>query len=108
MPRPRRRSSRGPWYGNGWPFPLIGLAAIMLVFQVLARLVSEDGAVRAAEAFGYTNITVTDRDTFFVGLRGCGNDDLVKFDVTGTGPGGEQRELVVCTGMLKGATVRVA
>lgn len=89
---------------SGWMILLFVLCVIME--QLIAHSVGTGSAVRAAEAMGYSNIKVTGRHTVFPGLQGCGENDMVKFDVSGVGPKGVTRTFFVCDGFFKGATVR--
>jgi len=82
------------------------IVAAFTIQQIIAHSVSESRATNAAEDLGYTDIKVVARDTWFVGLRGCGNDDAVRFTVEGTNPNGEKRTFYVCAGYFKGGTVR--
>lgn len=97
-------------YGESSFLPIwlyaIAIVGIIVITQVIAHNISEESAVRAAEGFGYTNVQVTDRHTFFVNFQGCAKEDLVMFDVTATDANNVERSFVVCDGLFKGATVR--
>ena len=62
---------------------------------------SHNDAVRALKGAGYTDIQ-TDGYRFF----GCGEDDTFKTGFIATGPTGQRVTGVVCSGWLKGATIR--
>ncbi len=92
-----------------WRTTLIygGILLAFLVFQqFVAHGISQDNAVRAAEGSGYTDVQVTERSTFFVGLQGCAKSDWVMFDITATDAAGTERTFIVCDGLLKAATIR--
>ncbi len=70
-------------------------------------LVDESTAVRALEIQGFSDVRITGRHWFLVGMRGCSDSDVVKFDATATNPRGDRVELFVCAGWpFKGATIR--
>lgn len=49
----------------------------------------------------------TDTDRFFAGLGGCGKGDIVAYELEATAPNGTQGvDILVCKGLLKGATLR--
>lgn len=93
------------------------LAGVILIVLLIGGLIlgscvggifiEETTAVEALETQGYSNITITDKDWFMVGARGCSDDDIVKFDAVATNPIGKEVEVYVCRGLFfKGATVR--
>ncbi len=82
------------------------IVAFVVIQQLIAHGISENNAVRAAEGSGYTNVKVIDRHTIFPNFQGCGKEDMVMFDVTGTDAQGVEREMIVCDGLFKAATVR--
>jgi len=90
----------------------IGLVILLiLVFaypiQLLGNLVPEQRAVDALTDAGYTEVTIIERHTHFVGLQGCGSDDWVAFDARATNPANERVDVLVCTGLwFKGTTIR--
>lgn len=94
------------WFPSAWVLYLILFVAFVIAEQAIARSISEDGAVHAAEAMGYNDVKITDRHTVFPNFQGCGRDDLVKFDVSGVDQKGVERKFFVCDGLFKGATVR--
>jgi len=89
--------------------------AILFLFLIMvavsgirAALVPEAKAIRTFESSGYyTNVQITHKAWFAVGLRGCGQDDSVRFDAITTNPSGQQVDNVyVCASWLKGGTLR--
>ncbi len=88
--------------------PLIVVMLIVaLIFESFGMLVSKDRAVKALTDQGFSNITVTKRAWFLVGMRGCSGSDAVRFTAKATNPAGKNVEIYVCTGLLfKGATMR--
>lgn len=61
-----------------------------------------DGAVRALEGAGYTNIKITGYR-----ITGCHDDDTFRTGFRATGPSGKLVTGVVCSGILKGSTIRL-
>lgn len=90
--------------------PLWVPVTLILVFYVISLIIAmnvdEGKSIRAAEDLGYTDITVTDRDIWFIGFKGCDKSDSALFTVHGTGPDGKERDLTVCAGIFKGGTIR--
>jgi len=76
---------------------IVGVACM-----VLAACTNGDGAVRALEGAGYTNIKITGYR-----LTGCHDDDTFRTGFNATGPTGKNVTGVVCSGILKGATIRL-
>lgn len=88
---------------------LMLVLAASLFILVFGRgiFVGEDKAIRAAEIRGYSNVEVTDKNVFFVGLRGCDETDAVRFTVRAINPAGEEVEFIICSGwFLKDSTLR--
>lgn len=75
-------------------FVMIGLISL------LAACTAPDQSRRALESQNLKNINITGYRWF-----GCG-DDHFHTGFSGTGPNGQHVEGVVCSGFLKGATVR--
>lgn len=75
------------------------LAAALLL--ALVGCSSQDDALSALRGAGYTEITIT-------GYRwtGCGKDDSFHTGFEATGPTGVRVTGVVCSGWLKGGTIR--
>jgi hypothetical protein len=71
-------------------------------------MVSEDRAVNALQAEGWTQVNITDKYVMaaqFMG--GCGDDDAVAFKATGNNPAGNPSTATVCCGLLvKSCTIR--
>lgn len=97
---------RSPSKGFGCLTTLILIAVILGVEQLIALSISDRGAMQAAQAMGFTEVRVTSRTTLFPNLQGCGESDMVKFNVTGRNSSGKQQSFFVCDGLFKGATVR--
>lgn len=78
-------------------------AAFILVFAaLLAGCMSPDTAQRALAGAGYTKVVLT-------GYRflGCGDGDLNRTGFEAVGPSGQHVTGVVCSGVFKGATIRL-
>jgi hypothetical protein len=82
------------------------LLALTLSGCGLGYLVSEDAAVRALKDQGFTNITITGKSVLTASMWGCSDSDDVRFTATATNPAGKHVEVYVCSGFLKGSTVR--
>lgn len=90
-----------------------GHIILVIVFIVITGILLAEGyfidekvAVDALHKQGFTDINITDKNWLFVGFQGCGEDDAVKFTATAKNPRNETVEIYVCTGWLKGATIR--
>lgn len=76
---------------------------LLVVLLLLVPACSDEpGAERALLDAGYTNISLTGYEWF-----GCGKDDGWSTGFTATGPSGRRVEGVVCSGVLKGSTIRL-
>ena len=71
-----------------------------------AALVPDSVPVDTAKGLGYTNIQVSNRAYAFSTFSGCGKGDIVKWNVSGTNPAGQQTKFTVCAGLFKGGTPR--
>lgn len=69
---------------------------------MLSACTNGDGATKALEGAGYTDIKITGYKFF-----GCGNDDTFHTGFNATGVNGKQVSGVVCGGLMKGSTIRV-
>lgn len=86
---------------------LVAIVLIVAVMAIRASLVPEEKAVRTFEANGYSNVQITHKAWFAVGLRGCGQDDAVRFDAIATNSAGQRvDDVYVCASWLKGGTLR--
>jgi hypothetical protein len=77
------------------------LFLVALIAAALSACTSADTATRALRGAGYTNIQTTGYRFF-----GCSEDDAFRTGFTATGPSGQAASGVVCSGWLKGATIR--
>lgn len=85
----------------------VAILFLVLVSGIRAALVPEEKAIRTFESSGYTDIVITHKAWLAVNIRGCGNDDAVRFDALVTNPSGQQVDNVyVCASWLKGGTLR--
>lgn len=83
------------------------LVAALLYSAFFGSMVSDDEATNALSDAGFTNITITDRDPYFVDFKGCGQDDEMMFKATATNSAGKVVHVTVCTGFfLKNTTIR--
>lgn len=77
------------------------LTIILLASLLLAACTDEDVAMRALESAGYTNIELTGYRAFM-----CGEGDNFATGFSAIGPTGRHTTGAVCSGWLKGATIR--
>jgi hypothetical protein len=88
---------------------IVAVLALLLVFTPFPGcMVSEKKAVAALEKAGYSEVKVTDRSNYFVGWRGGGKDDVVRFTCSANNPAGKPvTDIYVFSGWpFKGTTVR--
>jgi len=76
---------------------LLGLSVV-----ILSGCTSSDGATRALDSAGYSQIQITGFRFF-----GCGEDDNFRTGFAAVGPTGKPVTGVVCGGFLKGSTIRL-
>jgi hypothetical protein len=74
---------------------------IIAALLVLSACSDADGARKALEGAGYTDIEITG-----VAWTGCGQDDYETTSFKAKGPTGKSVEGAVCGGWPKGATIR--
>lgn len=74
--------------------------------KVAESMYPTEEAAHFLDESGYTDIDHIDTDIFLTGLRGCGKGDGVKHEFTATGLNGDSVEVLVCDGIMKGATIR--
>lgn len=82
---------------------IIGTLFFSLCRGVFAK---EDTAIEALRAQGYSDIKIVDHSWFMVGLQGCDSSDAAIFTAKVTNPANHPAEVYVCTGLIKGGTVR--
>jgi len=87
---------------------IVVLVLAILSFSFIRGVfTNENEAIRALEIQGYSNITILDKDFFFVGVRGCSSHDAAKYTAKVTNPLNKEVEVFVCVGFpFKGSTVR--
>jgi hypothetical protein len=78
------------------------IAIVALAALAAVGCTRPEQAEMALEANGYTNIQINGHAWFV-----CGEDDDFSTSFIATGPGGDRVHGAVCSGILKGATVRV-
>ena len=75
----------------------------LLAFASLCACIDPEGATKALQDSGYTDIKITGYDMF-----SCSNDDFYCTGFTATGPSGRHVEGAVGAGqLLKGSTIRL-
>lgn len=96
----------------GTPVAILGIA---LAFsggvswgqgELVKATYGADDAQEYVEDSGYTNVQLEDTDTILVGVRGCGEKDAVSYEFSAESPSGSDVDVLVCKGLLKGATLR--
>lgn len=78
------------------------ILAIILLVGCAGGCTSQDDATRALSSAGYKNIQITGYEIF-----GCDKNDDFHTGFTATGLDGKKLSGVVCSGVFKGATIRV-
>lgn len=71
-------------------------------FATLAGCTDADGARKALEGAGYTEISIGGYSAF-----GCGQDDMYHTEFKAKGATGKPVEGVVCSAPFKGKTIRI-
>ena len=69
---------------------------------LLSACTRPEHTVGTLEAAGYTNIKITGYKFF-----GCSKDDTFHTGFEATGPTGKRVSGVVCSGVMKGSTIRI-
>jgi hypothetical protein len=77
------------------------IAAILIVLLFSAGCTDEKGARRVLQQNGYTNITITGYRPFM-----GSEDDQYSTGFTAISPSGQRVSGSVCSGVLKGSTIR--
>jgi hypothetical protein len=75
--------------------------ALILVLVALAGCTDETAARKALAASGFTDVKITGYSYF-----GCDKHDTFSTGFEARGPNGQFAEGVVCSGWMKGATIR--
>lgn len=95
----------------------LGLAAIT-VAGGLATGISYGGGIlvdslygkRRAQEYveqsGYTSVEFNRVNRVLVGFRGCGESDMAEYKFHAKAANGQEAKVIVCKGLLKGATIR--
>lgn len=86
---------------------IVTLVLVHIFIGLLSGLLThESSAIEALENQGFSNIWITDKQWFFVLLRGCWFDS-VKFTAHAVNPAYKDVEIFVCIGWpFRGATVK--
>ena len=88
-------------------FVLAIVAVLTLATGGTGLLVPESKAVRALETQGFSEVKITDRSWFLIGVRGGDKSDCVRFTATAKNPAGKTVQVYVFSGWpFKGATIR--
>jgi len=86
---------------------IVVVILIMLLSLSRGIFVKEEVAIRALETQGYTDIEITDKAWFLIGLRGGEKTDAARFTAETNNPIGKKVKVYVFSGWLfKGATIR--
>jgi hypothetical protein len=88
-------------------FYIILLVLALALDGLPGSCVKDSTAVRALETQGYGNVTVIEKNTYFVGFRGGSGSDAAKFTCKAKNPAGKEVTVYVYSGWpFKGSTVR--
>jgi hypothetical protein len=77
------------------------IALILVSLTMLSACTDETAARKALEASGFTDVKLTGYSYF-----GCDKNDTFSTGFEARGPQGQFTEGVVCSGWMKGATIR--
>lgn len=94
------------------PVAILGIAlafsggASWVAGEITKATYGSDDAKEYVEDNGYTNVELEDTDTVFVGVRGCAQQDTLSYEFHADSPAGNEVDVLVCKGLLKGATLR--
>jgi len=80
---------------------LLMVCALVSVVLLAIKIPDPVDARRVLEMQGYTKVQTTGRSWFV-----CGKDDLYSTGFVATFPGGSRVTGTVCSGVLKGSTIR--
>ena len=75
---------------------------LLLASLVMAGCTQPEKATDVLGKAGYSNITITGYEVF-----GCSEDDNFHTGFTAIGPSGQPVNGVVCSGIMKGSTIRI-
>lgn len=75
---------------------------ILVLALVAAGCTNEPGAARALDGAGYTQVEFTGYRVF-----GCADSDDFSVGFRARGPSGKPVSGIVCSGFMKGATIRL-
>lgn len=90
-----------------WVGTLVAIAFVLFAGCAFGQFADENVAQNALATNGFSNIKFIDRDSVFVGFKGCGKGDVALFTFTAINPIGKNVAVKVCQGWpLKGATIR--
>ncbi len=88
---------------------ILGFVVVIFVLSLLfcrGIYVSPDRSMATLEKSGFTEVQVKSRNIFFVGLQGCGKDDVVGFNASAINAAGDRVDIMTCHGFFKGGTIR--
>jgi hypothetical protein len=90
------------------PVTFVAIFAVAILGTMgCGSLASQHEAETALTNQGFSRVHLTARHVFFVELRGCGKEDVAKFDFRAVNPAGRSVRVSVCEGWpFKGATIR--
>ena len=90
-----------------WLPTIVAIVFILFVACLFGQFADKRVAENTLVTNGFSNIKLIDRDSVFVGFKGCGKGDVALFTFTATNPIGKNVTVKVCQGWpLKGATIR--
>ena len=68
--------------------------------------IDDDVAYHAMLSAGYSDIKILEKFEFFPAWHGCSEGDMVAFKVSAINPAGKLVNATVCSGVIKGSTIR--
>ena len=101
------RNQRGEtsFAGSLISFVIVIILAVIWM-PIGASFVDDTKATRALTQLGFTDVTILNKDPWFVGIKGCGSGDGALYTVRGINPAGQAITVEVCAGIWKGGTIR--
>ena len=90
-----------------WIGTLVVIVFVLFAGCAFGQFADQRVAENTLVTNGFTNVKLIDRDSVFVGFKGCGKGDTALFTFTAINPIGKNVTVKVCQGWpLKGATIR--
>ena len=92
---------------KGWLPLLVAISTYIFITCIAGNFANENVAKQLLITNGFSNVKLIDRDSVFVGFKGCDRYDLTKFRFHAINASKQPVTIYVCQGWpLKGATIR--